>query len=253
MGYEEGTQPEPLSDVVGDAFQQLTKYDRHKMRGGRLDWSRQPETYKSYSAAKRTALPPPTDSGGPGLWGLTAARRSRRAFTSKPLSQADLSQLLWATQGITLRAQDYDFRAVPSAGALYPIESYIVAHRVEGMAPGVYHYDVRSHGLDLLTEGDCAGAITRAALDQPMAAEAAAVFVWTAVVERSKWKYRQRAYRYVYLDGGHIGQALALAAEALSLGCCAIGALYDDEVNALLGIDGENETVIYMTVVGHCE
>jgi SagB-type dehydrogenase family enzyme len=83
-----------------------------------------------------------------------------------------------------------------------------------------------------------------------MAATAGAVFIMTAVVERATWKYRQRAYRYIYLDAGHIGQNLALAAEGLGLGSCAIGALYDDEVNELVGADGEEETAVYLTSVG---
>jgi SagB-type dehydrogenase family enzyme len=76
------------------------------------------------------------------------------------------------------------------------------------------------------------------------------VFVWTAVFARSKWKYRQRAYRYIYLEAGHIAQNVALAAVALGLGSCQIGALYDDEANALLGVDGEEESTIYVTSVG---
>lgn len=73
---------------------------------------------------------------------------------------------------------------------------------------------------------------------------------WTAIFQRSKWKYHQRAYRYVYLDAGHIAQNVALAAVALGLGSCQVAALYDDEVDALLGVDGTEESVIYMTVVG---
>jgi SagB-type dehydrogenase family enzyme len=83
-----------------------------------------------------------------------------------------------------------------------------------------------------------------------MAYAANAVFIWTAVFERAKWKYRQRAYRYVYLDAGHIAGNLALAATALGLGSCQIAALYDDEVNEMLHLDGERESVLYMSVVG---
>jgi SagB-type dehydrogenase family enzyme len=75
-------------------------------------------------------------------------------------------------------------------------------------------------------------------------------FIWSAVIERAKWKYRQRTYRYVYLDAGHIAENLYLAAEALGLGACAVGAFYDDQVNSMLGLDGHNETVIYMAAVG---
>jgi len=245
--------PDDLKDKVGDLFQKLTKYDRHAMRRRGMIWPVRPALYKSYPDAKRVSLPAPAVEGGPGLWEVAARRRSHRTFAAAPLSLQALSQLLWATQGITRRQTGYAFRAAPSAGALYPVETYVVAHRVETIEPGVYHYDVRSHALELINQGDHGDDVARAALDQPMAAQAAAVFVWTAVVDRSKWKYRQRAYRYVYLDAGHIGHALALAAEALSLGSCAIGALYDEEVNAIVGVDGKGETAVYMAVVGHRE
>ena len=87
-------------------------------------------------------------------------------------------------------------------------------------------------------------------MDQDMCAGASVVFIWTALFQRSKWKYKQRAYRYVYLDAGHVGAQLALAATALDLGSCQIGALYDSEVNDLVGVDGEEESVVYMSVVG---
>ena len=83
-----------------------------------------------------------------------------------------------------------------------------------------------------------------------MLENAALAFIWTAVIERSKWKYRERAYRYIYMDAGHIGQNAYLAAEALGLGCCAVGAFFDDEVNAVIGVDGENETAVYLCSIG---
>jgi SagB-type dehydrogenase family enzyme len=125
-----------------------------------------------------------------------------------------------------------------------------VIHDVEGVDAGLYHYDVQHHQLEQLRTGDLRVEIARAALDQRMAALANVVFVWTAVFPRSMWKYRQRAYRYVYLDAGHIAQNLALAAVALGLGSCQIAALYDEEANELLGVDGVEESTIYMTVVG---
>jgi SagB-type dehydrogenase family enzyme len=121
---------------------------------------------------------------------------------------------------------------------------------VEEIDPGIYHYDVVRHRLEQLRLGDFRMETARAALDQQMAARANVVFIWTAVFERSKWKYRQRAYRYVYLDAGHIAQNLALAAVALDLGSCQIAALYDDEANDLLGVNGVEESTIYMTAVG---
>jgi SagB-type dehydrogenase family enzyme len=121
---------------------------------------------------------------------------------------------------------------------------------VDGLEPGIYHYDVRRHELEPMWKGDCRADIVAALLDQHFIAESNVVFLWTAIFQRSKWKYKQRAYRYVYLDAGQIAQSLALAAVALGLGSCQVGALYDDEVNSLLGVDGEEESIVYTTAVG---
>ena len=105
--------------------------------------------------------------------------------------------------------------------------------------------------MELLKEGDYAVETAKAALGQKMCIEASVVFIWTAVFERMKWKYGQRAYRYVYLDAGHIAENLALAATGLELGSCQIGALFDDAVNQIIDVDGTEESVIYISVVGH--
>ncbi len=235
---------------IGDRFQQETMYERGKLSGGRLDWASKPATYKRYPAAPKTPLSDPTTTSGTPLWDVIAQRRSVRRFRDEPLQEAELSQLLWASQGITMRSRGVEFRAAPSAGALYPVETYLAIHDVEDVAPGIYHYGVEDHELEQLKGGNFQRKVARAALDQSMAARANVVFIWTAVFERSKWKYKQRAYRYVYLDAGHIAQNVALAAVALGLGSCQIAAIYDDEANALLGVDGAEESTIYMTVVG---
>ena len=235
---------------VGDAFQQRTKYERGELRGGRLDWASKPSTYKRYPEAPKIVLSEPASEGGAPVWELLRRRRSERRFQNVSLKASELSQLLWAAQGVTRRDGSVDFRTAPSAGALYPVETYLAIHDVESIEPGIYHYDVEHHQLEQLRVGDFRAEIARAALDQRMAARANVVFVWTAVFGRSKWKYKQRAYRYVYLDAGHIAQNLALAAVALGLGSCQIAALYDEEANDLLGVDGVEESTIYMTVVG---
>lgn len=235
---------------AGDFFQKETQYIRGKIGGGPLLWHAKPETYKHYPKAPKYKLEVPQKDGGMPLWEAINHRHSIRNFKDQPLKKDIFSQLLWATQGITHESTGFEFRAAPSAGALYPIETYLVIHNVEEIESGIYHYGVQNHELEQLKKGDFREAVARAALDQDMAYSASVVFIWTAVFQRSKWKYDQRAYRYVYLDAGHIAQNLALAAVSLDLGTCQIGALYDEEVNALLGIDGEEESVIYMTVVG---
>ena len=238
---------------VGDFFQGETKYQRDHLPGGRLDWASKPATYKRYPSAPTIPLSPPQTQGGAPLWDTLQRRRSIRRFKSEPLSEAELSQLLWAAQGITLPGRGLGLRTAPSAGALYPVETYLVIHAIEGLDPGVYHYAVEEHTLEQLKTGDFRMVVAQAALDQEVAYAANVIFVWTAVFQRSKWKYRQRAYRYIYLDAGHIAHNVALSAVALELGSCQIAALYDDETNTLLGVDGENESAIYMTAVGKPE
>ncbi len=239
-----------MEEGIGDQFQRRTKYERDRLPGGRLDWASKPDTYKRYPSAPRTKLSDPQRAGGAPLWDVLARRHSERRFQDLPLKEPELSQLLWAAQGVTRWVQGYAFRTAPSAGGLYPVETYLVVHSVQGIEPGLYHYAVGSHELEQLQAGDLRLAVAAAALDQAVAARANVVFVWTAVFPRSKWKYRQRAYRYIYLDAGHIAQNVALAAVALGLGSCQIAALYDGEANALLGVDGTEESTIYMTVVG---
>jgi SagB-type dehydrogenase family enzyme len=236
---------------IGEEFQDGTAYRRGEMEGHSLDWSRKPGVMHHFSDVEDIKLPAPKERAGPSLWTVIGTRRSRRNYAPNPMKQEDLSQLLWAAAGVTANAKGLPLRTAPSAGGLYPIETYVVANDVHGLGAGVYHYFPLQHSLELLREGDYSNAVAHAALDQRMAKNAGAVLIWTAVLERCTWKYRQRAYRYIYLDAGHIGQNVALAAEGLGLGSCAIGALYDDEVNEIVGADGEEETAVYMTCVGN--
>jgi SagB-type dehydrogenase family enzyme len=211
-----------------------------------------PERYKSYpESTPRVRLPAAELSPDAGLWETILRRRSVREYsrnTALPLET--LSVLLWATQGITAEAGDFQLRSAPSAGALYPIETYLMARAVEGLQQGIYHFRPYAFDLEFIRPGDFSRALAQAALGQDMAAEAQVVFIWSAIVERSRWKYRQRAYRYIYLDAGHIAQNLYLAGTATGLGVCGIGAFYDDPVNELIGVDGKEETVLYMASAG---
>lgn len=238
---------------IGELFQKETKYIRGKLSGGPLIWSARPKTYKTYPDSPKIELDKPEVAGGMPLWEAIRTRQSIRNYQNIPMEKHHLSQLLWATQGISREAMGFEFRTAPSAGALYPVETYLVLNNVEGIEPGIYHYDVKNHRLDQLKKGELRMEIARAALDQDMAYSANAVFVWTAMFARSKWKYKQRAYRYVYLDAGHIAENLALAAVALGLGTCQIGALYDEEVNTLIDIDGDDESILYMSTVGYAQ
>jgi SagB-type dehydrogenase family enzyme len=235
---------------IGDRFQQELKYYRGRLAGGSLDWANKPGIVKSYVDAPKIQLCKPENSGGAPIWQIMQARRSARRFVDEPISESNVSQLLWAAQGITKRHPETPLRTAPSAGALYPVETYLAVHNVESIEPGIYHYNPLEHALEQLRPGNFRQQTAAGALDQYMAATANIVFIWTGVFPRSKWKYKQRAFRYVYLDAGHIAQNVALAAVALELGSCQIAALYDDEVNALIGADGIDESVLYMTVIG---
>jgi SagB-type dehydrogenase family enzyme len=238
-------------EKIGDLYHQDTKYCREAMPRGGLNWTHQPSLYKGFPhALKVFPIRTPDQRGGKPIWETIAQRRSTREFSRESITFSELSQLIWATQGITSRAWGYDFRATPSAGALYPIETYMVSHRVEEIPPGIYHINVKETQLMLLKEGHFGADLERAGLGQEMLAEASCVFVWTAVIQRSKWKYRERAYRYIYMDVGHIGQNLYLAAVALNLGCCTVGAFYDEEVDRLIGVDGKEEVSVYMGAIG---
>jgi SagB-type dehydrogenase family enzyme len=239
-----------MTDEYGRQFQDRSKYDRDRMEPHFLDWDNQPSVYKDYPDAPETQLPPSAFPGGIDLKEVISRRRSVRTFSKKAVTLAQLSTLLWASAGITKRTANFEYRAAPSAGALYPIETYLVANNVEDLEPGLYHYPVRKHVLQQLRKGELGMAAAAASLDQDIAAKCAVDFIWTAVFQRSAWKYRQRAFRYVYLDCGHIAGQLSLGAVALGLGSCNIAAIYDGEMNALLGVDREEESVLYMCCVG---
>jgi len=240
-----------MSEIYGDNFQQKSKYIRGHLPQHQLDWGRKPDTYKSYpNAIKKIELPDPKFDEDIKFWDIIRNRKSSRKFKNEPLTKEQLSLLLFGMTGLTRVFPQFAFRTVPSAGGLYPIEVYLVINNVEDLNQGVYHYDIPNNSLELLQEGDFRPEITRACLDQKIAYNSAVNFVWTALIERSKWKYLQRCYRYIYMDAGHIGQNFYLISEALGLGACTIGAIFDDEINSLLEIDGLTETAIYVGVVG---
>ena len=243
-----------MDENIGERYLRETRHSRGHLVGGRMDWTRQPSWFRTYPEAPRVALPPLTlgseAAAAAGLFDVLARRRSIREYGPPPLDLEELGGLLWAAARVTARQMGFAFRTAPSAGGLFPIEHYVVVNSVTGLEPGVYHYAVLDEALELLRGGDHRLTVAHAALDQAIAAEADAVFVWTAVLERSRWKYGQRFARYIFLDAGHIAENVALAAVALGLGSCQIAAFFDDEAAALLGVDEEDEPVVYMTTVG---
>ncbi len=239
-----------MADEFVRFFQEKTKYERSRLRhpGITETW---PGRYKRYPGAPRISLTRPKIEDGPSLWSCLQKRRSVRFFKDRPVSPDILSLLLWASQGITEREGGLELRAAPSAGALYPVETYVSAQNVDNLPAGIYHYDVAGHALERIKTGNFGRELARAALDQNFLATASLVFIWTAIFARSAWKYRERACRYIYLDAGHLAENLALAAVACGLGSCQVGAFFDQEINSIVGVDGEKESTIYLGAVGY--
>jgi len=239
-----------MAKTISERFQEETRYTRGQTFDWHLDSGARPELYKTYPEAERVSLPDPTASPSMPLAQILTNRKSRRRYTSEPITIDELSFMLWACAGIREEYRGMTFRTAPSAGALYPIETYIVVNNVDGLAQGLYHYGVEDHCLEVIALGNLAKQTSEAALGQEMCAQSAVTFIWTAVFQRTKWKYGERSQRYIYLDAGHVAENLALSAVALGLGSCQIAALFDDEVNALVGVDGASEGVVYMSSVG---
>lgn len=208
-----------------------------------------PPLYKTYPDAEIVELPTPNYQGLT-LEETLAKRRSVRHYSPKALSRLQLSQLLFAAQGVTQKMSRQLLRTAPSAGAFYPIETYILVNNVEGVEQGIYHYAVRQHALEMLKAGDFKRKIARAGLYQEMTGKANITLILTAIFDRARHKFGDRGFRYVYLEAGHISQNIYLQAVSLGLGSVCIGGFFDQEVNQLIGVDGRQESVIYLHAVG---
>ena len=187
-------------------------------------------------------LPPASVNGAISLEESIAKRRSAREFSSKPLSIEQIGQLLWAAQGITEKRSD--LRAAPSAGALYPLETYVV------LPAGIYHYNPLRHELKRVKEGDRRLELQKAALNQEAVSAAPAVFVFAAVYERTAAKYGDRASRYVPIEAGHACQNLLLQATAQNLVGVPVGAFDDQRVAEIVKLE-KNESPLYLVPVGY--
>jgi SagB-type dehydrogenase family enzyme len=192
-------------------------------------------------ASSGSDLPAPRTGGATSLEEALAQRRSVRDFTNEPLETDQLSQLLWAAQGVTA---EWGGRTAPSAGALYPLEIYVAT------AEFLARYVPADHRLEALGNTDVRSELADAALGQEPVADAPAVFVITAVPARTEVKYGARATRYVQLEAGHACQNLLLEAVALGLGAVPIGAFDDDGVRSVLGLPGD-EQPLYVVPVGY--
>lgn len=199
-------------------------------------------------------LPPPQIPGC-SLSGAFEKRISSRVFSAAPVTLADVATVLAGGFGMLRPAgrnsERLAHRPAPSAGGLYPLESYLLVRRVEALGAGVYHYAVATHALELLPSPFSSTTnLTTMFLNQDFVNTAAAVFVTVAVPDRTLLKYRDRGYRYLLLEAGHCAQNVNLMCAALGLGCCNIGGFLDRPLAELLGLDGELEFPIYAQAMG---
>jgi len=179
-------------------------------------------------------------------------RRSVRKYSSLPLSLDEFAFLLWATQGFRSTPDpEGGFRTVPSAGCRHPFETYITVFRVEGLNRGLYRYLPVEHGLIFLGCPEHLEArAAQAAMGQPFAGKSAVTFIWTAIPSRTEWRYGEASVKVIALDAGHVCQNLYLACQAVRAGTCAIAAYDQEAADGLIGVDGEEEFVVYMAPVG---
>lgn len=192
-------------------------------------------------------LPKPTLKGEMSVEETLLERRSVRDFSDEFISLENLSQLLWAVQGIT---SEWGGRTAPSAGGTYPLEIYVFMNQVENLVPGIYRYQPKNHSLTRLKEGNFKEQIYSVALSQQWVRDAAVVFVFSAVPKRTTERYGERGIQYIFIEVGHASQNLLLEAVSLGLGAVPIGAFDDKQLNYLIGIDGENEKAVYINAVG---
>jgi SagB-type dehydrogenase family enzyme len=195
---------------------------------------------------ERIELPEPVYESSTSLEEALLQRRSIRAYRAEGLSLTEVSQLLWAAQGMT---HPSGYRTAPSAGALYPLEVYLVVGRLEGLSAGVYQYLPAEHAMVQTLEGDIRASLANASLGQSVIEDAPVSLVLTAVFERTTQKYGQRGERYVYMETGSAAQNVYLQAESLGLGTVFIGAFQDERVRQVIGIS-EDETPVCILPVG---
>jgi SagB-type dehydrogenase family enzyme len=182
-------------------------------------------------------------------------RRSVRHYGDGSISVNDLSMLLWLTQGVKrVTDRPSTSRTVPSAGSRHAFETFIVANRVDGLAPGVYRYAaIENRLIEVDLSADVRDKVFNACFKQVHVRNCAAAFFWAAIAERMLWRYVERGYRYLLLDAGHVCQNLYLAAQTIGCVASAVASFIDDDLNKVFGLDGENQFVVYGGTVGKRE
>ncbi|UCE00703.1 MAG: SagB/ThcOx family dehydrogenase [Chloroflexota bacterium] len=190
------------------------------------------------SGDQRISLPKPVLSSRISIEQALAQRRSIREYSSEPLTLEEISQLLWAAQGIN---RPGGYRTAPSAGALYPLEVYLVSNQIDQVPAGFYHYNPEGHAIEQLLRGDFRYELSQAGLNQQAIQNAPAVFLITAIYERTTAKYGPRGRQYVHMEVGSAAQNVYLQAYSLDIGTVFIGAFHDDQVKRLFNLASEEQ------------
>jgi len=248
--------PHPVDGQAWELFHENSKvgvYDA--MPSDRAVAHRMAELIESFEFERCPAveLPPPAKLDAP-LAEITSRRVSSRVLEPIELSLPALTATLEAAYGVTRDNDDGNyarpFRAVPSAGALYPLELFFSTCAVPGLPGGIYHYNPLRREIRRVRDADAIPALEAAFIQPELIRNASAVFYLTAVFERVVFKYGDRGYRFALLEAGHVGQALALAAGALGLGCTNLGGFFDRDLDAALGVDGLAWSSLYAAAIG---
>lgn len=223
------------------------RLSRHRDRAIHALYEAANGKYKTYSSAAVVALPDDVDALATPLGAAITARRSVRRFAAEPVGLGDLTTLLVRSYGATKPGAG---RAVPSGGGLYPLDLYVLQFPGADLAEGVYHYHGGGHHLQRLASRCDRRRLECASIYPEIVAEAAFLLAVVADMPRSRVKYGERAYRLALLEAGHVGQNLYLVAQALGLGIVALDGFYDDELHAVLDLDGVAEIALVLYAVG---
>jgi len=210
--------------------------------------------YKSYPRFKKTLLPKIFSKEEVSIQEVIIKERPMMEFARKSFSLEEISKILFYSAGIThtekMDEKELSHRAYPSIGSRYPLELYPVLFQDNEIEPGIYHYNVKSHTLELILTGDYRNQIIYSTKNQEWIKNASLAILISAIFKRTEMEFGDRGYRYVLLEAGHLAQNLFLITASMSLTCDTIGEFLDDELNKLLDLDGTNEAIIYIMVIG---
>lgn len=244
-------------DSLWELFHENTKNGRHagnRSKADTLDRMSELQESLRFEGHPRVPLPQPFTLPRCPLAEALANRASSLSLSKEPLPLTWLAALLYYAYGITrdniATTFPRPFRATPSAGALYPLEIFFHASRVEGLQPGLYHYSPVHEEVRLLQGGDSSDTIAGGLIQQDIAANASAIMFMTALFERTTFKYGDRGYRYILIEAGHAAQNMNLVGTALGLGMMNIGGFLDREIDDYLGLDGVTHSTLYLLAVG---